>query len=116
MAFPFSDARRIGNTLYVSGQIGINESLIPPKELEDEVHLLMQNLKGVLEKYEATMEQVVMITIFAPDVANFEAFNAVYVTYFKGPLPARAFIGSGPLLFGGRFELTAIADLSDVLP
>ena len=56
-----------------------------------------------------TMNDLVMVTIFAPDVAHFASFNAVYVQYFEGPLPARAFIGSGPLLFGCRFELTAIA-------
>ena len=112
MNLPFSDARRIGNTLYVSGQIGINESFIPPEQLEDEAHLLMQKLKAVVEKHGGTMDKVVMVTIFTPDVANFEAFNAVYVTYFKDPLPARAFLGSGPVLFGARFELTAIADLS----
>ena len=58
---------------------------------------------------EMTTDDLVMVTIFAPDVANFAAFNAVYLEYFSGPLPARAFIGSGPLVFGARFELTAIA-------
>lgn len=111
MQFPFSDARRIGDTLYVSGQIGINEDLIPPEELEDEAHLLMQKLQRVLEKHGTSMDRVIMITIFTPDVGTFEAFNSVYVTYFDGVLPARAFLGSGPLLFGARFELTAIAQI-----
>ena len=111
MQLPFSDARRIGDTLYVSGQLGISQDLIPPEELEDEAHLLMQNLKRVLEKHGTALDRVAMISVFASDVATFEAFNAVYVTYFNGILPARAFIGSGPLLFGARFELTAIAQI-----
>ncbi|MEO9170206.1 MAG: RidA family protein [Candidatus Baltobacteraceae bacterium] len=106
---PFSDAVWAGDTLYISGQIGLDERRIVPKGLEDEAHLLMRNLQRVLTANSLAFESIVSVTIFTPDVAHFEAFNAVYLHYFTGRLPARAFIGSGPLLFGARFELTAIA-------
>jgi len=56
-----------------------------------------------------TLDDLVSVQIFAPDVSLWEPFNAAYVKRFSGPLPARAFLGSGPLLLGGRFELMGIA-------
>lgn len=109
-SLPFSDAVRAGGTLYVSGRLGLDpQTRRPPDDVAYEARLLMDDLRHVLQAAGMTTAELVMVTIFAPDVAHFAAFNAVYVTYFDGPLPARAFIGSGPLLFGARFELTAIA-------
>jgi enamine deaminase RidA (YjgF/YER057c/UK114 family) len=55
------------------------------------------------------MDDLVFVQIFCSDVAHYDAFNAVYRTYFEREFPARAFIGSGDLLFGARFEVQAIA-------
>lgn len=107
---PFSDAVRAGETLYVSGRLGLDPSTLkPPDDVADEARFVMDDLRAVLSAAGMTTAELVMVTVFAPDVGHFAAFNAVYVRYFEGPLPARAFIGSGPLLFGCRFELTAIA-------
>jgi reactive intermediate/imine deaminase len=107
---PFSDAVRAGKTLYVSGRIGIDPATgKPPEGDEDEARALMENLKGVLDEAGMRMADLVQVTIFSPDISLYACFNAVYLTYFDGALPARAFVGSGPLLFGARFELTAIA-------
>jgi 2-iminobutanoate/2-iminopropanoate deaminase len=106
---PFSDAVRAGDTLYISGRLGLDRATRkPPEDPADEARLLLDDVRAVLAAAEMTMNELVMVTIFA-DVAHFASFNAVYVQYFDGPLPARAFIGAGPLLFGCRFELTAIA-------
>ena len=106
---PFSDAVRVGDTLYVSGRLGLDPATRkPPDDPADEARLLLDDVRSVLAAAGMTMNDLVMVTIFA-DVAHFASFNAVYVQYFDGPLPARAFIGSGPLLFGCRFELTSIA-------
>lgn len=108
--WPFSDAVRAGDTLYLSGRLGLDPATRrPPADVSDEARNLMDDVRRVLTAAEMTTDDLVMVTIFAPDVAHFAAFNAVYLEYFSGPLPARAFIGSGPLLFGARFELTAIA-------
>ena len=107
---PFSDAVRAGKTLYVSGRIGLDPSTgKPPEDVADEARALMENLKGVLDVAGMTMDDLVQVTIYSPDVSLYAAFNDVYLSYFDGDLPARAFLGSGPLLFGARFELTAIA-------
>jgi regulator of ribonuclease activity A len=108
--WPFSDAVRTGDTLYLAGRIGIDPATgKPPPALADEARLVLDDVRRVLETAGMSTADLVMVTIFAPDVADFAAFNEVYLRYFDGPLPARAFIGSGPLLFGARFELTATA-------
>jgi 2-iminobutanoate/2-iminopropanoate deaminase len=107
---PFSDAVRAGGTLYVAGRLGLDPKTgRPPDDPAGEARLLMDDVRAVLRAAGLTTADLVMVTVFAPDVSHFAAFNAVYLSYFDGPLPARAFIGSGPLLFGCRFELTAIA-------
>ena len=110
-AMPFSDAVLVdGKTLYLSGRIG----LIPgttqvPDSATEEAHLVMQEIQRVLAMAGMTMDNLVSVQIFCSDVSLFDEFNAVYRTYFTGKLPARAFLGSGTLLFGARFELQGVA-------
>ena len=106
---PFSDAVRAGKTYYISGLIGLDENGSPPPDASDEARLLMDGLRRVLENCKLTTGDLVQVTIYTPDVSLYDQFNAVYVSYFKDRLPARALLGSGPLLFGARFELTAVA-------
>ena len=56
-----------------------------------------------------TMDDLVYVTVYCPDLSLYDEFNRVYRTYFTGEFPARAFVGSGPLLFGGHFEVQGIA-------
>ena len=67
------------------------------------------SVKGTNEAAVMSMDDPVTVQVFCADVANFDAFNVVYRTYFHGNFPARAFLGSGKLLFGARFEVTGIA-------
>lgn len=110
-ALPFSDAVLVdGKTLYLSGRIGlIPGTTTVPEAAEEEAHLVMQDFQRVLALAGMTMDNLVSVQIFASDVSLWERFNAVYRTYFTGKLPARAFLGSGTLLFGARFELQGIA-------
>ncbi len=110
MKRPFSDLVRVGDTHYVSGQIGLEpQTMRPPPDARSEVTLLMNGLRRLLAAHDLAMNDLVQVTIYTPDVSLFDLFNEIYVSYFEGRLPARAFLGSGPLLFGARFELTAIA-------
>ena len=107
---PFSDAVRVRDTLYVAGRLGVDRATgKPPSDPADEARAVMNDVRAVLAAAGMTPDDLVNVTVFAPDVGHFAAFNEVYVTYFSGPFPARAFIGSGPLLFGCRFEVTGIA-------
>ena len=108
---PFADAVLVDEkTLYVSGRIGMLEGqLAVPESVEEEAHLVMKDLGGVLATAGMTTDDIVQLQIFCSDVSLWQRFNAVYREYFKGQLPPRAFLGSGPLLFGARFELIGIA-------
>jgi 2-iminobutanoate/2-iminopropanoate deaminase len=107
---PFSDAVWHGDTLYLSGHIGLEPKTGKPGATpEEEARLVMDGIKGTLASAGLTMDDLLSVQIFCSDVSLFERFNAVYVTYFKGEFPARAFLGSGRLLFDARFEVQAIA-------
>ena len=107
---PFSEAVLVGNTLYLSGNGGIDEeTMTVPEDPRDEAKLLMENFKKVLDAADMTFDDLVYVTIYCSDLSLYSDFNEVYRTYFTGDFPARAFIGSAPLLFGMRFELQGIA-------
>ena len=107
---PFSDAVWHGETLYLSGHIGMDpKSGKPGATPEEEARLVMNGVKRTLEAAGLTMDDLLSVQIFCSDVTLFEKFNVVYRTYFKSDYPARAFLGSGKLLFDARFEVQAIA-------
>jgi enamine deaminase RidA (YjgF/YER057c/UK114 family) len=107
---PFSDAFLVGDTLYISGRIGIDPVTgQAPADLDAEIKLLLDDVEAVLAQAEMQMMDLVWVQIFAPDVSLWDRFNSAYVKRFSGELPARAFIGSGPLLRGGRFEMMGVA-------
>jgi reactive intermediate/imine deaminase len=107
---PFSDAVWHGNTLYLCGHIGLDAKTgRPPATVEEEARLVMDGVKRTLEAAGLGMDNLLSVQIFCSDVTLFAEFNAVYRTYFKGEFPARAFLGSGKLLFDARFEVQGIA-------
>jgi 2-iminobutanoate/2-iminopropanoate deaminase len=107
---PYSDAVMVDNTLYLSGRIGIDPATgMAPASIDAELKLLFDGFEAVLAQAKMTMDDLVSVQIFSPDVSLWEPFNAAYIKRFSKDLPARAFIGSGPLLKGGRFEMIGIA-------
>ena len=108
-ALPFSGAVLVGNTLYLSGTIGLDENQQVPSTPEAEARLVLNSMQGTLEAAGMTMDDLVSVQVFCSDVAHYAAFNAVYRTYFTTEFPARAFVGAGTLLFDARFEVQGIA-------
>ena len=107
---PFSDAVLVGNTLYLSGRIGIDPATgVAATDLDQEITFLLDSVRDALAAADMTMDDLVYVQIYCPDLSLFDRFNARYRTYFKGELPARAFLGSGPLLLKGHFEVQGIA-------
>ena len=107
---PYSDAVLVGDTLYLSGRIGIDPKTgEAPSDIEEELRLLFDGFEAVLAKAGMAMDDLVWVQIYSPDVSLWERFNAAYLKRFSGELPARAFLGSGPLLKGGRFEMLGVA-------
>lgn len=109
-ALPFSHAVVAGNTAYIAGTLGVDpETGAAPESVEQEARLVMDGIKAKVELAGFTMDDVVQVQIFCPDLSLYAQFNEVYKTYFDEHFPARAFIGSGPLLRNCRFEINAIA-------
>ncbi len=106
---PFSGAVRVGDTLYLSGDIGLTEDGQVPDDPKEETRLLMEQYKARLAKAGYTMDDLVTVTIYCSDVKYYADFNEIYRQYFKENFPARAFIGAGTLLFNARFEMQGIA-------
>ena len=110
LGLPFSDAVLAGDTLYLSGNGGIDmETMTVPEDPKEEARLMMENIRATLAQADMGFDDLVSVTVYCSDLSLYGAFNEVYRTYFSGVFPARAFIGSGPLLFGMRFEMQAIA-------
>jgi reactive intermediate/imine deaminase len=108
-AMPFSGAVLAGNTLYLSGALGLDENSKVPDDPADEARNVMNAIKRNIEAAGMTMDDLVSIQVFCSDVAHYQAFNEVYRTYFTKEFPARAFIGAGKLLLDARFEVQGIA-------
>ena len=105
---PFSGAVLAGNTLYLSGTLGLENGQVPAS-VEAEARNVLNSIRSTLEAAGMTMDDLVSVQVYCADVADYGAFNEVYRTFFTGTFPARAFLGSGTLLFGARFEVMGIA-------
>lgn len=107
---PFSNGVVVGDTYYMSGHIGLDPATKkPPADAEQEARLMLDAFRETLSRAGLGMADLVFVQVFCLDVSLFDRFNAVYRSYFDGEFPARAFLGSGPLLFGARFEIQGIA-------
>ena len=108
---PFSEAVRVGNTLYMSGQIGIEPGTLKlvPGGIKEESRQVMTNLKTSLEAHGYTMRDVVKCTVMLADIAKWGEFNEVYKTFFSAPFPARSALGANGLALGARVEIECIA-------
>lgn len=107
---PFSDATLAGNTLYIAGRIGFDPATgVAPPEVDRELDFLFSGFDAVLKQAGFSWDELVWVQIFSTDLTQWEPFNAKYVKYFRGEFPARAYLGSAPLLLNARFEMMGIA-------
>ncbi len=107
-AAPFSGAVQTGETLYLSGMLGLENGQVPADPAQ-EARNVLNAIQSTLEQAGMTMDDLVYVQIFCSDVAHYDVFNGVYRGYFTQEFPARAFVGVGTLLFDARFEIQAIA-------
>ncbi len=106
---PFSGGVMVGNTFYVAGTIGLGPDQTVPESAQEEARIVLTNVQNTLEAAGLTMDDLVSVQVYASDVGDYDAFNEVYRTFFTQEYPARAFLGSGTLLFGARFEVLGFA-------
>ncbi len=109
---PYSQAIRLGEFVFVSGQIPLDPKTgeIVPGEIEDETRQVLTNLKAVLEAAGSALSCVVKATVYLTDIRLFARINAVYAEAFDAdPAPARATVEVSALPLGARVEIDAIA-------
>jgi len=104
----YSPALRAGPWVIVSGQGPIDAAgNIVPGDIESETARTMENVRRLVEAAGATMDDVVKCTCYLADIADFDAFDAVYRSFFRDPLPCRTTVSAG--LAGIRVEIDAMA-------
>ena len=103
---PFSDAVRVGDTLYLSGQLGIGPDGKLPEGIEAQTKQTLDNIGAILKRAGLSHKDVFHCTVMLSDMANWPAMNKVYVTYFPaGKRPARSAFGANGLALGALIEL-----------
>jgi 2-iminobutanoate/2-iminopropanoate deaminase len=110
---PFSPAVKVGNLIFLSGQIGTDASAqgaLVPGGIEAETRQTLNNIKRTLEAVGSGMDRVVKCTVMMADMAEWERMNGVYRTFFPADrLPARSAFGATALALGARVEIECIA-------
>ncbi|MDZ7667903.1 MAG: Rid family detoxifying hydrolase [Gammaproteobacteria bacterium] len=108
---PFSEAVRLGDTLYLSGQIGVKPGTLELVQggMAAEARQTMENIQATLEANGRSMNDVVKCTVMLADMSEWAAFNEIYQDYFEPPYPARSAFGANGLALGARLEVECIA-------
>ncbi|HZV61287.1 MAG TPA: RidA family protein [Methylophilaceae bacterium] len=108
----YSQAIRVGDTVYLSGQIGLDPNTMQLVEgIENQVQRVFKNLAAVAEAAGGSLQDVVKLNIFLTDLANFALVNTIMAQYFKEPFPARAAVGVASLPKGALVEADAVIHL-----
>lgn len=110
---PYSQAIKHGNTLYISGQVGIDPTVgkLNNTSLETETHQVMKNIGAVLQNVGVGYDRIIKCSIFLLDMGRFAEVNAIYGSYFKAPFPARETVQVSALPAGAQVEISVIAAL-----
>ena len=108
---PFSEAVRVGDTLYLSGMIGVKPGALElvPGGMKAEARQTLDNVRAVLEAHGYSLRDVVKCTVMLADMTKWGEFNDLYKTVFSAPFPARSAFGSNGLALGAQVELECIA-------
>ncbi len=111
---PFSPAVRVGNLVFLAGQIGTSSAAagggVVPGGIEAETRQTLDNIKATLAAIGLSMDRVVKCTVFMADMKEWDAMNTVYRTYFAAPnYPARSAFGASGLALNAKVEIECMA-------
>jgi len=110
----YSQAVRVDNTVYLSGQIGLDPTNMQMVDgIEAQIHRVFQNLRAVADASGGSLDDVVKLNIFLPDLGHFAKVNEIMATYFHQPYPARAAVGVAALPRGALIEADGVIVLQD---
>ncbi len=109
---PYSPGVKLGNMLYMSGQLGLDPATGKlPEGVEAQAEQSLTNIENLLAEAGATMANVVKTTVFLADIADFARVNEVYAKHFEAPFPARSAVQVAAIPAGGLVEIEVIAAL-----
>ena len=111
----YSQAVKVGNTVYLSGQIPLDPvtMTLVDGEIDQQIRRVFENLKAVAEAANGNFNDVVKLNVFLTDLGHFYRVNEIMAEYFSEPYPARAAIGVAALPRGANVEMDAILILQD---
>jgi reactive intermediate/imine deaminase len=109
----YSQAVRVGDTVYVSGQIPLDPATMQmvSGDIDAEIRRAFENLKAIAAAAGGTLNHAVKVTVFLTDLGHFARVNEIMATYFQQPYPARAAVGVAALPRGARVEVECILSL-----
>lgn len=109
----YSQAVKTGNTVYLSGQIGLDPATMQMVDgIEAQIHRVFENLKAVAEAAGGNLGDVVKLNVFLTDLGHFAKVNEIMAQYFGQPYPARAAVGVASLPRGALVEADAVMVLA----
>ena len=109
----YSQAVKVGGTVYLSGQIGLDPATMEMVEgIEAQIHRVFTNLKAVAEASGGSLADVVKLNVFLTDLANFALVNSIMAQYFSEPYPARAAVGVASLPRNALVEADGVLELN----
>lgn len=111
LGLPFSDAVRVGDMLYLSGQVGNLPGTLDlaPGGIGAEAEQTLENIRTILTRNGSSLERVVKCTVFLADITDWPVFNQVYVRYFSQDPPARSALAASGLALGAKVEVECMA-------
>ena len=109
---PYSQAIRVDNLLFLSGQIPLNrDGQLVDGSIEDQAYLVFSNINAIIKKSGGTLDDVIKLNVFVTDLGNFEAINKVMETLFSEPYPARTAIEVSALPKNSTLEIEALVNI-----
>lgn len=109
----YSQAVKVGNTVYLSGQIGLEPANMQMVEgIENQIHRVFKNLQAVAQAADGSLADVVKLNVFLTDLVHFAKVNEIMAQYFQAPYPARAAVGVSALPRGALVEADAVMVLA----
>ena len=115
---PYSQAVRVGNTYYFAGKIGVTDTTraLASGRVTAEVQNIMEAFRGLFNQLELAFRDVVQVTVYLADIADYDEMNRAYATYFPTSPPARETVAVSGIVNGARVEISLIAVKTRELP
>ena len=112
---PYSQAVKSGGFLFVSGQVALNPSTgnLMNSSIEEQAEQVINNLAAICKAANATLSNIVKLTIYITDMNDFSIVNSAMESHFKSPFPARATVEVSSLPLGVNVEMDAVVELNE---